>query len=119
MKLRGVELAAGMIITTVCKKHYVVLAEEDQNNSFVFADLGSGKYTGYLDENTITNIKDGNSNKTLWPKYREIIDKPFFINMFREKYIPKILASPDFDYSKLKDEELKGVIDTTPITNAY
>jgi hypothetical protein len=39
--------------------------------------------------------------------------------MFREKYIPKILASPDFDYSKLKDEELKGVIDTTPITNAY
>lgn len=42
MKLRGVELAAGMIITTVCKKHYVVLAEEDQNNSFVFADLGSG-----------------------------------------------------------------------------
>lgn len=47
MKLRGVELAAGMIITTVCKKHYVVLAEEDQNNSFVFADLGSGKYTGY------------------------------------------------------------------------
>lgn len=30
--------------------------------------------------------------------------------MFREKYIPKILASPDFDYSKLKDEELKGVI---------
>lgn len=64
-----------MIITTVCKKHYVVLAEEDQNNSFVFADLGSGKYTGYLDENTITNIKDGNSNKTLWPKYREISKK--------------------------------------------
>lgn len=76
MKLRGVELAAGMIITTVCKKHYVVLAEEDQNNSFVFADLGSGKYTGYLDENTITNIKDGNSNKTLWPKYREIFGIP-------------------------------------------
>ena len=75
MKLRGVELAAGMIITTVCKKHYVVLAEEDQNNSFVFANLGSGKYTGYLDENTITNIKDGNSNKTLWPKYREISKK--------------------------------------------
>lgn len=57
MKLRGVELAAGMIITTVCKKHYVVLAEEDQNNSFVFADLG-------------------NSNKTLWPKYREIFGIP-------------------------------------------
>lgn len=52
-----------------------MLAEEDQNNSFVFADLGSGKYTGYLDENTITNIKDGNSNKTLWPKYREISKK--------------------------------------------
>jgi hypothetical protein len=52
-------------------------------------------------------------------KKAKIIDKPFFINMFREKYIPKILASPDFDYSKLKDEELKGVIDTTSITNAY
>lgn len=49
----------------------------------------------------------------------KIIDKPFFIKLFQEKYISKILASPDFDYSKLEDKELRGVIDTTPITNAY
>lgn len=96
MKLRGVELAAGMIITTVCKKHYVVLAEEDQNNSFVFADLGSGKYTGYLDENTITNIKDGNSNKTLWPKYREI----------SKKEISEIFGIP-IEYLRIKSLNLR------------
>lgn len=52
-------------------------------------------------------------------KQAKIIDKSLFINIFRENYVPKILASPDFDYSKLQDEDLIGVIDTTPITNAY
>lgn len=44
-----------------------------------------------------------------------IIDKPDLIEAFQERCVPEILKSPDFDYSRLEDESLEGVIDTTPI----
>ena len=44
-----------------------------------------------------------------------IIDKPDLIEAFQERCVPKILKSPDFDYSRLEDESLEGVIDTTSI----
>lgn len=48
-------------------------------------------------------------------KQASIVDKPAFIEIFQERCIPKILKSPDFDYSRLEDESLEGVIDTTSI----
>lgn len=47
-------------------------------------------------------------------KQASIIDKPIFIESFQERRVPEILKSPDFDYSRLEDESLEGVIDTTP-----
>lgn len=44
-----------------------------------------------------------------------IIDKSDLIEAFQERCVPEILKSPDFDYSRLEDESLEGVIDTTPI----
>ena len=44
-----------------------------------------------------------------------IIDNPDLIEAFQERCVPEILKSPDFDYSRLEDESLEGVIDTTPI----
>lgn len=44
-----------------------------------------------------------------------IVDKPAFIEIFQERCVPKILKSSDFDYSRLEDESLEGVIDTTSI----
>ena len=44
-----------------------------------------------------------------------IIDKHDLIEAFQERCVPEILKSPDFDYSRLEDESLEGVIDTTPI----
>ena len=48
-------------------------------------------------------------------KQVSIVDKPAFIEIFQERCVPKILKSPDFDYSRLEDESLEGVIDTTSI----
>lgn len=48
-------------------------------------------------------------------KQASIVDKPAFIEIFQERCVPKILKSPDFDYSRLEDESLEGVIDTTSI----
>lgn len=48
-------------------------------------------------------------------KQASIADKPDLIEAFQERCVPEILKSPDFDYSRLKDESLEGVIDTTPI----
>ena len=48
-------------------------------------------------------------------KQASIADKPALIEAFQERFVPEILKSPDFDYSRLEDESLEGVIDTTPI----
>ncbi len=48
-------------------------------------------------------------------KQASVIDKPILIESFQERCVPEILKSPDFDYSRLEDESLEGVIDTTPI----
>lgn len=48
-------------------------------------------------------------------KQASIVDKPAFIEIFQERCVPKILKFPDFDYSRLEDESLEGVIDTTSI----
>lgn len=48
-------------------------------------------------------------------KQASIADKPALIEAFQERGVPEILKSPDFDYSRLEDESLEGVIDTTPI----
>lgn len=48
-------------------------------------------------------------------KQASIADKPALIEAFQERCVPEILKSPDFDYSRLEDESLEGVIDTTPI----
>lgn len=32
-----------------------------------------------------------------------------------QRWVSEILKSPDFDYSRLEDESLEGVIDTIPI----
>lgn len=48
-------------------------------------------------------------------KQASIVDKLDLIEAFQERCVPEILKSPDFDYSRLEDESLEGVIDTTPI----